>query len=246
MNTPGGHTPFDLRNAPAMLARVAILYDAMLAQHGATDAGVGWSEGSQAIRFEVLGRLVAGQSGPIEIGDLGSGYGAFFGYLATRSDIDLAAYDGYEICEEMVAAAQRRIVDSRARFHQSLAVTRPADFCFASGTYNIMPADGAPDWTGYIRESLKNMARMSRIGFAFNMLHPQAGGDPAIFRSDPQPFADFCRGTIGGEVRLIRDYGLAEWTLFVTRPQGSRSPRTSSSSSASLPLSMKLAPPFRS
>lgn len=216
LTSPGAS--FDLRDAPALLAPVAAVYEAMLDRDGATEAGVGWLGGTQAKRFEILAGLMPTDEPNLDIADLGSGYGAFFEYLLAHPRLRFASYVGYDISEAMVAAAADRIRDPRVTFVQSLIVTKPADLCFASGTYNVaLDADGA-SWTGYVLESLKNLARMSRIGFAFNLLSPASDRDPAIFARPPGIFVDFCRDTLGGRVRLIEDYGLPEWTLHVTRP----------------------------
>lgn len=206
-----------LQRAPALLAPVAVAYDRRLAQWGPRARGVFWrNEEGQTLRFEVLCRLLAGDPGPLTINDLGCGYGAFFDYLATRSEIPLARFTGYDISEEMVAKARARISDPRAHFVSGLIPTEAADYSFASGTFNLNLDANAAEWKAYVQASLAYLWRFSRKGLAFNMLDGRDANSEGLFYAEPEGFVEFCR-SLSPRVELATDYPLNEWTIFVRR-----------------------------
>ena len=217
-SAPPGDPPAEASSkAPGVLAPIDALYEAMLAAHGQTPLGVGWGDGgSQTLRFEMLARILDGESASVSINDLGSGLGDFFSYLDQRSDVDMSAYFGVDVCAAMVSAASKRISDPRAHFSHDLVLSRRADYSFASGTYNASLDLQAENWTHYVEQSLLNMANASKKGFAFNMLSSYAQAkEKNLYFGDPLYFFDFCMGKISPHVSLIHDYPLYEWTLHV-------------------------------
>ncbi len=213
--------PAILRRSPEFLAPIAVLYGQRLERFGARPAGVMWrNEDGQRLRFEILVRVLEdeGTAGGVTINDLGCGYAAFFDFLKPLPVMRGGRYFGYDICEDMVDTARRRVDDPRVSLLQSLIATREADYSFASGTYNLKADVDEGEWTEYVKESLAQLWSRAAKGLAFNMLRPDGERrEDGLYYGDPRAFLDFCREALSPDATLIDDYPLPEWTILVRR-----------------------------
>jgi SAM-dependent methyltransferase len=214
--------PDDIRDAARRLAPIAVLYDVRVRECGPTARGVYWrNEEGQRLRFEILlGVLdIKDDDGGLTLTDLGCGYGAFFDFVAPRPLMRNSRYFGYDISGGMVREAAKRIRDPRARFEQSLMATRAADYSFVSGTYNMKLDENDRDWAAYIERSLKDLWSKTRKGLAFNMLCATTKNrkESDLYYADWRVFRDFCTDELSPHVTVLRDYPLAEWTIYVHR-----------------------------
>jgi hypothetical protein len=212
----------DIREAARRLAPIAVLYDFRLHQCGPTARGVYWNnEAGQRLRFEVLLGVVdlKDDKGGISLNDLGCGYGAFFDFIASRPLMQGSRYFGYDISEGMVREAARRIRDPRAQFGQSLMATCEADYSFVSGTYNMKLDESDRDWAAYVEGSLRDLWSKTRKGLAFNMLcaTTKKRKEHDLYYADWRVFHNFCVKDLSPHVTVLRDYPLAEWTIYVNR-----------------------------
>ena len=203
---------------PKTLDGIRDLYEDNLAEHGLTSKSVGWKdEASQLLRFERLSRVID-RSRPFTVNDWGCGYGAMFRYLDGLAGASLAGYTGYDISGEMLAAARARCDAARTRFVLGAEVSEPADYTFASGTFNVKLGASDADWDAYIKRQLEIMFAKSTRGLAFNLLTSYVDWKTdQLFYADPKAFFDFCQTRLSRFVTLSHDYGLFEWTLLVTR-----------------------------
>ena len=211
-----------LRQAPRFLSPIAALYDYRLREYGPSAMGVFWrNEEGQNLRFEVLSGVfdLADERGGVSVNDLGSGYGAFFDFLARRPEMLGGRYVGYDICEAMVKASRMRIHDPRAHFVESLIATEEADYSFVSGTFNMKLDELDRDWTAYVEASLEDLWSKTRKGLAFNMLcaRTKKRKERDLYYADWREYESFCRDVLSPRVTLIRDYPLDEFTLLVHR-----------------------------
>lgn len=202
------------------LSKVSKIYTRSLQTHGETPKGVLWkSEQSQNGSFEVLaGILPPGRPGhPVGINDFGCGYGALFDFLASLKSLGDFTYTGYDMNEEMIDAARRRIDDPRATFKKATDIDVPADYTLVSGTFNLKLQTATAPWAAYVKSSLRSLWAMSRKGLAFNLLDKrQSSGGDSLYYADAAEFMDFC-ATLSPNLTLVDDYGLPEWTLFMSR-----------------------------
>lgn len=214
--------PREIRKAAAKLAPIAVLYGHRLRECGATARGVFWKNAEgQRLRFEMLLGVIdmADDKGRLTVADLGCGYGAFFDYIADRPFMRGSRYIGYDICEDMVLEAGLRITDPRARFRQSLVAIEQADYSFVSGTYNMKLDDSDREWAAYVEASLKDLWAKTRKGLAFNMLcaTTKSRKENDLYYADWRVFRDFCQRELSPHVTVLRDYPLAEWTMYIHR-----------------------------
>jgi SAM-dependent methyltransferase len=215
----------DERNEGAVVSEtltgIANLYEQNLSDHGTTSKSVGWKdEASQLLRFQKLVEVIdAGASGEeISVNDLGCGYGAMFKYLDAMPSVRLARYYGYDISDEMLAAAREAVASPKADFISSSALTEEADYSFVSGTFNVKLEASDEVWAEYVKEKLLNLSSKSRKGFAFNLLSTYVDWKAEqLYYADPLMYFDFCKRNISRYVSLLHDYPLYEWTIVVRK-----------------------------
>lgn len=216
------NVPDDEHQASPLLEPARRAYAHRLKQCGATARGVFWRDESyQARRYDILAQVFEPphRDGGITIADLGCGYGAFFDYLAPRPVMAGSRYVGYDMTPEMIDVCRRRIADPRAAFVAAPRVTEPADYVFASGTFNLKMFAEDAAWQDYVLGAVEAAWRQTRVGLAFNML--DADGDPAarqegLFYADAGVFEAFCR-RLAPRLELRRHPPLPDWTLFLWR-----------------------------
>lgn len=205
---------------PKTLDGIRDLYEGNLAEHGTSSKSVGWrDEASQVLRFERLARVVdrAG-SDSFTVNDWGCGYGAMFGFLDREFGGRMSLYTGYDISEEMLAAARQQCGPARTRFVPGAEISEEADYTFVSGTFNVKLDATDAAWDAYIRRHLETMFAKSRRGLAFNLLSSYVDWRAErLYYANPGVYFDFCKANLSRFVTLHHDYGLFEWTIAVTR-----------------------------
>lgn len=206
-----------------LLSGVANLYTKSLGEHGLTSKAVGWKdEASQRLRFQKLAQVIdpARHPGGMSTNDLGCGYGAMFTFLDALGRPGLEKYYGYDISDEMLAAARSFIPDSRAELVKASSVTHVADYSFVSGTFNVRLDATDQEWEKYVKAVLADLASKSRIGFAFNLLSTYVDWkQDNLYYADPLMYFDFCKHHFSRYVSLLHDYPLYEWTITVRKEE---------------------------
>lgn len=202
-----------------MLETVARYYAEKVERFGATAAGVDWkSTESQRLRFDQLLRLNV-VTDPRSILDYGCGYGELLSYIREQGRDWI--YAGFDIAKPMVDRARiLHAADTRASFHTSADLLEPADYCVASGVFNVKLREKDDVWLKYVLETLAGLDRLGRSGFAFNLLSTYS--DPHRRRSDlyygdPGMFFDYCKQRFSSAVALLHDYPLYEFTILVRK-----------------------------
>lgn len=200
----------------SLLREVADYYAGKLEAHGATSRGVDWStEEGQHLRFEQLCRVLP--DAPCSLHDIGCGYGALSTFLSQRCSG--VAYHGWDISEAMIEAA-RKEASAGAHFHVGGTPIEPADYCVASGIFNVRLSRSDEEWTAYMTSTLEMMDGASLKGFAFNCLTSYSDEDrkrPDLYYADPAYWFDLCKRRYSRNVALLHDYDLYEFTILVRK-----------------------------
>jgi SAM-dependent methyltransferase len=197
--------------------RIAVYYTETVTRFGATPRGVDWScQPTQEMRFVQLLKL-CDFSVPFSLNDIGCGYGALAAFLARRHPSAKVDYLGIDLSDVMIRRARRRYrgIPLR-RFAVGDAAPRLADYAVASGVMNVQLDISRVAWEDFIAETLRTMRRTCRRGFAVNFLDP-IPAEPAsrgLYRTEPGPWAHFCRETLGCSAEIVRGYGMREFTLL--------------------------------
>jgi len=199
--------------------RVADYYGEKVRQHGETAHGVDWnSTESQRTRFDQLLGIVASGATEYSLLDYGCGYGAIIDVLAERGQP--FRYLGYDVSEEMILRARRLHPGDQCQFTTKEDELETSDYVVASGILNVRVEASKADWKEYVLEILDDLHRLSLKGFAFNALTSYS--DPEhmrddLFYTDPSWVFDHCMRTYSGQVALLHDYGLYEFTVLVRK-----------------------------
>lgn len=204
---------------PPILETVAQYYAEKVERFGATAAGVDWnSTASQRLRFDQLLRLHAG-TGSRSIVDYGCGYGELLTCL--REQGLEWTYAGADIAAPMIECARSlHRDDTRASFTTSVESLEPADYCVASGIFNVRLGHGDEAWLEYVMATLVHLDRLGRRGFAFNMLSTYSDVERRradLYYADPHMVFDYCKRTFSPAVALLHDYPLYEFTILVRK-----------------------------
>lgn len=115
-------------------------------------------------------------------------------------------------------ARERHAHRPGAQFSCEEAILRGVDFLVASGVFNVKLQTPVEAWHGYVLRTLDRFARLSRRGFAFNVLTSYSDPDrrrPDLYYADPCILFDHCKRHYARNVALLHDYGLYEFTLVV-------------------------------
>lgn len=218
---PGGSRPSGgSGELGPILDATAAYYSEKLATHGATPQGADWNSAeSQEQRFEALCR-VCDTSSAFSLIDYGCGYGQLFEYLQERGcAVD---YTGYDVSATMIQAAQRRFgAAPNCAFRAGRPEDTVADFVVASGILNVKQGFSLEAWEAYVYETIHDLDRVSRRGFAFNCLTSYSDPDrmqDTLYYADPAVLFDYCMRQFSRSVALLHDYGLFEFTILVHKP----------------------------
>ncbi|MBU3698234.1 trans-aconitate 2-methyltransferase [Dechloromonas sp.] len=211
--------PPDKQTNTCDLSTIARYYGRKLEAHGTNAQGVDWNgEESQRLRFKQLSKRLP-DSGEFSVNDLGCGYGALADYLSTH--FGPFTYHGYDIAPEMIRAARQRFISMPGiRFEESAIPTVQSDFGIASGIFNVILSNDPLAWQEHITTTLDRLAETSRQGFAFNCLTSYSDPEKMrdhLYYADPCWLFDLCKRRYSGQVALLHDYGLYEFTVLVTK-----------------------------
>ncbi|VTU13709.1 Mg-protoporphyrin IX methyl transferase [Variovorax sp. SRS16] len=202
-----------------ILSEVASYYSNKLDEHGQSSRGVDWNdEKGQNARFEELCRVIDGGR-PYSVTDLGCGYGALHDHLVAKGH-DFS-YLGVDVAESMIQAARERLqARAKVRLLQANSADDVSDYSIASGIFNVKLGRTETEWRAYVEDTLDQLDRGSRLGFAFNCLTSYS--DPErmradLYYADPCQLFDRCKRRYARNVALLHDYGLYEFTILVRK-----------------------------
>lgn len=206
-------------NDANILGDVESYYSEKIQVHGATALGVDWnSPDSQRLRFVQLLKLTD-HSQRFTINDYGCGYGALADYL--KGEGYAFQYCGFDISPRMIAkAAELHAGMQKIAFVSKEQDVSEADYTVASGIFNVKLQASSTEWESYVLRTLETISRLSKLGFAFNVLTKYS--DPEFLRADlyyadPLFFFDYCKTKFSRFVSLFHDYPLYEFTILVRK-----------------------------
>jgi SAM-dependent methyltransferase len=203
----------------AVRADVDRYYTDRLGRFGATPMGVGWTcVPTQELRFVQLAKLFDFAAG-FSVNDVGCGYGALLAYLRRRHKKASIDYLGLDLSQAMVDEARRKWnAVSGVQFALPGASYRRADYCVASGVFNIKLGHGRAAWEALVAETLEQMYDRCARGVAVNFLAQDDTLDdlPEHYRCAPALWEAHAR-QLGATVELLEGYGLPEFTLLLRR-----------------------------
>lgn len=201
------------------LSKIEKLYSENLEKFGIDSKSVGWnSPESQILRFDKLMSVVEDPlHQEFSINELGCGYGELYKYCQINN-YRIGQYNGYDISEKMLEAANRYISNNKVNLIKESSVKTKADYTITSGIFNVKFEEQKENWETYIKNTLKNMFENSEKGIAFNLLTKYVDFEAEnLYYADPAYYFSFCKKELSKYVNLLHDYKLYEWTIVVKR-----------------------------
>jgi SAM-dependent methyltransferase len=202
-----------------ILAQADEFFTAKIREFGPTHSGVDVNKPSQDIRFDQLTKLIGDPAQEFSIIDYGCGYGALAEYLDRKGF--RAKYTGFDISATMIEEADKLSQGSgRRTFTTRESDLTPADYVVASGIFNKKHDVPDEQWRQYMQEIVDRFDRLSRKGFAFDVLTLYSDVDrrrPDLHYADPKYWFDRCKCMYAKHVALLHDYPLWEFTLLVRK-----------------------------
>jgi SAM-dependent methyltransferase len=205
---------------PGLRAEIARYYSDKVRAHGPTPSGADWScVPTQELRFVQLLKLCDFHR-PFSLNDIGCGYGALLSFLGKRHRRTQVDYLGIDLSAAMIdqaTAGWRR--SRRGKFTVGHTAPRIADYCVASGIFNVKLDQPTDAWEAFVAQTLDDMHEYSRLGFAANFLSPRVADEciPELYCAPPERWARHCEEKFGSRVAVLSSYGMREFTLLVRR-----------------------------
>lgn len=210
-----------MTNTSILLDKINGLYSSNLSENGVKSTAVGWnSPESQALRFDKLTSVIGDRSGPVSVNDYGCGYGAHLEHLVQTRGIQVSGYAGYDLSEEMLAAARSELswFSGELSLLCSSEISTISDYTFVSGTFNVRFEADDCVWQDFIEQKLDEIDAHSRCGFSFNLLSTYVDWkEEHLFYGDPCYWFDLSKRKYSRRVTLLHDYPLYEWTILVKK-----------------------------
>ena len=207
---------------PEFIEPLGKLYSKVVRARGDTAGGVGWStQHVQDLRFHVLLSLLDDDptNDSVTVCDFGCGWGGLWSKLIRRPAPKIQSYIGYDISDEMISLARKRVTDLRAKFLIYNGSLQRVDYAFISGTFNFHDCIPREHWETYVQSTLDKIASQCSRGLAFNLLHKRAQKKRSMFYTDPESWVKRAQGWLdargGGEVSVKDTYLPDDFTIFV-------------------------------
>ena len=204
-----------------ILTGVNEYYSNKIKEFGSTPKGVDWnSKESQYLRFKQLCSIVNPDS-EFTLLDYGCGYGELYFYLCRMFPDNDFSYCGYDISETMISHAKELHLSSGNVRFLNVLPDETFDYTIASGIFNVkLDLANDKEWEEYIIATLNTINSISGKSFSFNALTKYS--DPELMRSylyyaDPLWLFDYCKVNFSGNVALLHDYDLYEFTIIVRK-----------------------------
>jgi SAM-dependent methyltransferase len=196
-------------------------YTTKIIENGPSSNGVDWSSiESHHLRFDQLTKVFLLDK-HFSILDFGCGYGALVDYLR-KNNFQNFKYFGYDISPEMVKVAKQKFSNDNYVFATELNQFQnwEFDYCIANGIFNVRLDISDSNWKEYILNTLNDINRLSKKGFAFNILTKYSDVEymkDYLYYADPLFLFDYCKTNFSKYISLIHDYPLYEFSIIVKK-----------------------------
>lgn len=192
-----------------------------LRDFGPSAEGMGWRDRqAQWVRFRQLLRIID-PAGSFSINDLGCGSGDLVQLLEAQFPHHFK-YTGYDALPEMISEARKQYKMTSVLFRTltNYEEMETADYCVASGIFNVRNSSSDEAWLSYILTTLHAMNETTTRGFAFNALTTYSDHDrmrSELYYADPLFLFDYCKKNFSRNVALLHDYGIFDFTVLVRK-----------------------------
>ncbi|MBO6556828.1 MAG: class I SAM-dependent methyltransferase [Pseudomonadales bacterium] len=196
-------------------------YENKLNEFGPNYRGMDWpNEKDLLTRFRVLTSIVP-KSQKVSILDLGCGVGLLVDYLYTEKLLDRSTYLGVDLSSKMISAAKHRHPDQQFLVQDLLVEPLPeesVDYAIMNGLLTEKRDLSQSKMKQFAKEILSSVFKSCKFGMAFNVMSPHVDWKrDDLFHWELDDAVSFLRQNCSGNIRVMLDYGLFEYTVHVTR-----------------------------
>lgn len=198
-------------------------YSNCFATYGERPEGVDWGEcpADHQIRLDrMLALTEIGKTAKAipSLLDVGCGFGSLLDLIQNRG---LAFdYHGIDLCDSMIAAAQKRHLDAKWSIGDILKVDFPEkyDYVVCNGILTQKLSASFRDMDEFAKSLIKRMFELCEIGIAFNLMTTHVNFmAPNLYYRNPVELLGWCMAELTPRVRLDHAYPLFEYTLYLYR-----------------------------
>lgn len=186
-------------------------YNERLKKYGHDPRTLGWFEGRQPIRFNVLSEI--GDFNSCSVLDVGCGFGDLYEFLTKK--YDTIQYTGIDINPRLIKIAQNTypgVHFAVKDFHEA-AIDTWFDWVVSSGVFNVKSSES----TLFIQEMIKKMFILCTKGVAADFMSSYAGiKGKNTYYTVPEELFGFCK-TLSRRIVLRHDYMPFEFCVYIYR-----------------------------
>ncbi len=196
-------------------------YEKCLHDHGDSHLGVDWpTEMDADLRHEVmLGIIQYYQNRKVKLLDFGCGASHLYDYIIRKNMADLIDYHGLDISEKFISLSKNKyphinyycqnITENNYNLDQF-------DYIILNGVFTEKCDLSFDEMFTYFKEILIRVKKITRIGFAFNVMSKQVDWERKdLFHLQFDKLANFLTQNISRHFLIRHDYGLFEYTTYV-------------------------------
>lgn len=197
------------------------LYNKRFDELGYNIKSVGWrSKNQQKTRFDILAQI--GNLKNKKILDVGCGFGDFYKFLIEKNTKP-KIYHGIDLSSNIISKANEIFKNNDNVILKAVSFketennfkSEEFDYVIASGIFNFLISD---NYT-YLKETIKSMFRICKIGVAINMTTDYVDyKDKNLFYFNPEKVFSFCK-KITKRICLRHDYMPYEFTIYLYKKQ---------------------------
>lgn len=193
----------------------------LLAEHGDTPTGMGWTPGDAEVRYRVMLDVVRSGSGPVTLLDFGCGAGHLLEHLRRNGRQDVE-YHGLDVAPAAIELCRRKFPGTTFLELDVLAPGAPPlprfDYVVLNGIFTYKGEIAHEAMLDYCRRLVRTVFAAADVGIAFNVMSKQVDWErDDLFHLPLDPLLDFLARELSRHVVVRQDYGLYEYTVYVYR-----------------------------
>jgi SAM-dependent methyltransferase len=194
----------------------------LLATHGDTAAGMGWTAADQDSRYEAMLDVLRPGSGTRSLLDFGCGSARLLEYMQRNPRYRDIEYTGLDVSAEAIAISRQKFPG--IRFIELDVLGDPAkqwpqfDYVVMNGIFTYKGELAWLDMFEYMKKLLGNVFEHASEGIAFNVASKQVDWERQdLFHMPMDVLADFVSAQLSRHFTIRADYGLYEYTMYLYR-----------------------------
>jgi len=191
----------------------------LLATHGDSPRGVGWTDADARIRYPVMLDVLPSRPADASLLDFGCGTGHLLEYLRETGPAGVL-YHGSDASPALVEVCRGKFPGVDFQVLDALDPACPPwpqyDYIVMNGLLTYKLGASHAEFFDYAKALLREVFKHCRAGLAFNVMSKQVDWErDELFHLGLDPLVDFLSRELSRHFRIRADYGLYEYTVYV-------------------------------